>query len=226
MTTSPIMIVHISAGTLAVLFGAVALLSRKGARVHRLAGNVFFVSMLIMSACGAYVAFVMPWMISVLVGVFAFYLVATSWVTIKRKDRRIGGFEYGALAIAVALGITGAVTGLEALNSDTGLKDGLPAFPYLFFGGLALLAAAGDLRVILRRGIAGRQRIARHLWRMCFAYFIAAGSLFTGPGAAAFPEAIRQTGVLEAPEPIIIVLMLFWLGRVLFTNWHTKATMR
>ncbi|MEP2990144.1 MAG: DUF2306 domain-containing protein [Parasphingorhabdus sp.] len=212
--------IHIILGTVAVLAGAGALVARKGSKAHRLVGNVFFTSMVIMALSGIYMAIVMPMAISVLAGVFTIYLVATSWAAARRPDGISNWFDFIALATALAVALTGVLLGLEAQNSATGLKDGLPPFPHYFFAGLGLLAAAGDLIVIVRRGISGKQRIARHLWRMCFAYFIAAGSLFTGPGATAFPEAVGETGLLDIPEPLILVIMLFWIVRVLATKWY------
>src|SRR5437868_6762467 len=53
---SPILLVHIGGGGVGLLSGAVALSFRKGSRPHAVAGNVFFVSMLIASAAGAYLA--------------------------------------------------------------------------------------------------------------------------------------------------------------------------
>ncbi len=216
---SPIVMFHVATGTVAVFCGTLALFSRKGGRVHRTAGNLFFVSMLAMAAAGAYRAIYVPMMISVLVGLFTIYLVATAWVTVMRNERETGLFEIGALIASLAVSAGGVIFGLQALNSEDGLMDGFSSGPYFFFGGLALFTAILDASMLMRRGIAGKQRIARHLWRMCFAFFIAAGSLFTGPGAKAFPEAIRQTGILSAPEPLILLVMLFWLIRVLFTKW-------
>ncbi len=215
-----IMFLHISMGTIAVLAGAAALLVRKGSRVHRGVGNIFLITMTIMSAAGIYLALVLPMAISVLVGAFTIYLVVTSWLAARRIDESIIWLHYAALAGALGVAAGGLFFGLEAQNSPGGLKDGLPAFPHYFFGGLALLAALGDAVMIARQGISGKKRIARHLWRMCFAYFIAAGSLFTGPGATAFPEQIRETGLLSAPEPIILAIMLFWIVRVLATRWY------
>jgi len=37
-----------------------------------------------------------------------------------------------------------------------------------FMAAIALLCAAGDARMLLRVGVFGKQRVARHLWRMCF----------------------------------------------------------
>ncbi|QTD54990.1 DUF2306 domain-containing protein [Parasphingorhabdus cellanae] len=212
--------IHIIAGTIAVLAGAAALLTTKGSRMHRLVGNAFFISMVIMALGGIYLAIVLPMAISILVGVFTIYLVATSWMAARRHDEQINLLHYVALAMTLGVAAGGLWFGMEAQSSPDGLKDGLPAFPHYFFGGLGLLAALGDGLMIARRGITGKRRIARHLWRMCFAYFIAAGSLFTGPGATAFPDAIRDTGLLSVPEPIILVIMLFWVVRVLATKWY------
>lgn len=215
-----IIFIHISMGTLAVFAGAGALMVRKGSRPHRMIGTIFFGTMLIMAAASIYLAIAKPMAISILVGVFTIYLVATSWLAARGTRSGTSMFDYLALALALGVAVGGLAFGLEAQNSPTGLKDGLPAFPHYFFGALALLAAAGDVSMIAKRGIAGKQRIARHLWRMCFAYFIAAGSLFTGPGASAFPEAVRESGILSAPEPLILAIMLFWLVRIGATKWY------
>ena len=45
---------------------------------------------------------------------------------------------------------------------------------------MVVLAAVGDLRMIRAGGIRGAKRIARHLWRMCFSFFVATGSFSSG----------------------------------------------
>ncbi len=93
MAMSPEVILHVATGTIAVASGATALTVRKGSPLHRGAGNIFFVSMLIMAMAGAYMAFHLPMMISVLVGVFTCYLVVTAWLTVKRPEAVIGAIE-------------------------------------------------------------------------------------------------------------------------------------
>lgn len=212
--------IHVTMGAIAILAGAAALFTAKGSRPHRLVGNIFFVSMIIMALAGIYIAIMLPMAISVMGGVITIYLVATSWMAARREDGVVSHYDYLALILALAVIAGGIATGLEAQNSASGLKDGLPAAPHFFFAGLASLLAAGDIWMMARGGIAGKQRIARHLWRMCLAYFIAVGSLFTGPGAMAFPQAVRDTGLLGIPEPLVLVIMLFWLLRVLATKWY------
>jgi hypothetical protein len=211
---SVLMSIHVSTGLVAVLAGSVALIVRKGHKLHRRAGNIFFGSMLLMASTGMVIAWLKPMMITLIAGAFTAYLVSTSWVTIKRKTAEINWFDYTAFIAALMIGLVGLKFGLDASNSESGLKDGFSAEPYFFFCFLAWLSAALDLNLIIRKGMVGAHRLARHLWRMCFALYIAMGSLFTGPGASAFPESIRGTFILTVPENAVALLMFFWLARV------------
>src|SRR5258708_26177109 len=96
-------------------------------------------------------------------------------------------------------------------------EDGAPAGMDLFVGSVMLFAAAGDLRMLVRGSIAGPERISRHLWRRCFGWFIAPGSFFLGQQQV-FPAAIRKTGLLIVPAVLPLILLVFWLVRVRFTN--------
>ena len=75
-------VLHIGGGTVGLLSGTVAAIARKGGRVHRAAGNIFFWSMGVMAAFAIYLGFAMPGqLVNVFIGTFAFYLVATAWMT-------------------------------------------------------------------------------------------------------------------------------------------------
>jgi len=148
MSFSPILLFHICAGTSGLLSGAVAISFRKGSRWHRVAGNVFVISMLSLSSSGAFLAFMKSQMNNVSGGVLTFYLVATAWVTARRRDGETRIFDWVALLVALALGAVIVTYGLEAANSQTGLKDGIPAGMYFFLGSVALLSAAGDVRML------------------------------------------------------------------------------
>src|SRR3979490_3002702 len=109
MTLSPLVIFHICVGTIGILSGAAALFFLKGSRQHRAAGNIFFTSMLSLSASGAYLAFLMPVMVSVVAGILTFYLVATGWLTVMRKEGETGLFEFGLLLVVLADGGGGVI---------------------------------------------------------------------------------------------------------------------
>src|SRR5262249_41160672 len=192
MSVSPILLFHISSGTLGLFSGGAAVFFRKGSRRHRVAGNVFVISMLILSSTGTYLALWKPDLGSILGGVLTFYLVATAWVTARRRDRETGIFDWGALLVVLAVGASHMTYGLQAAQSLTGSKAGYPAAVYFTFGFVALLAALGDFRMLLRGGLSGAQRLARHLWRMCYALFVAAASLFLARQQI-FPAFLRET---------------------------------
>ncbi len=222
MTNHPVlMFIHIGMGSLALLAGAGAMTFRKGSRPHRRAGTVFFIAMLIMSALGGYLAFIEPDFGTAIMGALTFYLVATAWMTVIRKEGESGRFEIVAMLAAAALAVTALSCGLEAAASANGRMHGYPAVFYYIVAGILASMAFLDVRLILRHGIAGAQRIVRHLWRMGFALFIAAGSLFLGqPGV--FPEPIRGIALRSAPVVGVIGLTIFWLVRVLSTGWYRK----
>ena len=186
---------------------------RKGSHGHRVAGTVFFTSMLSMSAAGAYLALMKHQMNNVFAGILAFYLVATAWMTAKRKDGRMGIFDWGALLVALAAGIVIVTYGFEAVRSPTRSVGGVPAGMFFFLGSVALLSAAGDVRMLVRGGVFGVHLITRHLWRMCFSLFIATGSFFLGQQQV-FPAFFRRTSVLLVPAILPLILMVFWLWRL------------
>lgn len=221
MPFSPILLFHICAGTVGVLSGFVAMFFRKGSPGHRAAGNAFFISMLSLSASGAYMAVMKSQATNVLAGALTFYLVATAWATARRRDEKMGIFDFGAILAALAIGAGYVTYGLGAAQSPMGSKDGVPAGMLFFMGSVALLAAAGDVRVLVRGGVSGAQRIARHLWRMCFAWFIAAASVFLARQHL-FPALLRKTGMLFLLSFLPLMLMIFWLFRVRFAKYKRE----
>lgn len=208
-----ILVPHICAGTLGVLSGFVAMFFRKGSRRHGLAGDVFVVSMLILSVSGVLLAIMKSQPGNILGGTFTFYLVVTAWMVARRGNQRPGIFDWAGFAVALTVGAFEVTYGLEAALSRTGLKYDYPPGPYFFLGSVALLAITGDFRMLLRGSISGTQRIARHLWRMCFAWFIASASIFLARQHI-FPVFFRKTGVLFLLSFLPLMLMVFWLIRV------------
>jgi hypothetical protein len=197
---------HVGAASLALVAGSAALVLPKGSTWHRRAGTAFFPSMLVMTALGAALALATHVPGSALAGAFAFYLTGTGWAAARRGDGASGRFEVGALVFALIL--------LGATLLHSAITAMAPVFVYMTyaFAAVVALAAASDLRVIRRRELAGPDRIARHLWRMCLALMLAFGS-FAGQTNAQ-PEFLRGSPMLVAPGLLILIAMIFWLARV------------
>lgn len=213
--------VHIIAGSIAIIAGFISVFALKGAKIHRKSGMIFAYSMLVLSITGAVIATLKHQPANIIGGSLAFYVVITAVLTVRPRDRGSRWIDAGALLIGVSVGGFAMKTGLDALNTPTGTLNGVPAGMMFFFGAVALLAAVGDLRVLLVGRLQGAQRIARHLWRMCFSLFVASGSFFLGQ-AKVIPKPIRILPLLAIPALLPLVLLLYWLARVLFTQWYRR----
>lgn len=201
---------HIGGAGLGMVSGVAAVAAPKGQWLHRSAGHVFFVSMLVMTGVAAAVAPFLPegrWT-NTTAAVFTFYLVATAWATVRRPGGEVGRFEVAAFLLAAAIAAMGLVL---ALIYATTPRAGSFAMVFVF-AAVAGLAAAFDLKVILRRGVAGAARVARHLWRMCLALAVALGSFFVGQQDV-LPEAVQGSPLLFLPMLAVLGLMIFWLVR-------------
>jgi len=222
---SPILVFHVGAGTLALVSGTAAMSVRKGSRLHRQTGNVFVVSMLCLGASGAFIGLSKHQTLNAMMGLLTFYLVATAWFTARRRDGHTHLFDYAALPLPLTVAGVLATYGVAAANSGTGSLEGYPAAAYFVFGSVALLFAAGDVRMLARGGVSGTPRIARHLARMCFGLFIATGSFFLGRQQI-FPAVFRTTYLLVLLACLPLLLMIFWLVRVRRHWWSFRESYR
>ncbi len=217
MSPSPILALHIVSGTLGFLSGAAALSLRKGSRWHGLIGNVFVVTMLSLATTGIGMAIVRSQPGNILGGSLTAYLVSTAWWTARHREVRIGVFDWAAVLFGSAIAATGLTLAVEATRSPTGMVYAYPPAPYFMLGTVGFLAAIGDTRLLVRRALSSTQRLARHLWRMCFALFIAASSIFLARQHL-FPVFMHTSGALYVLSFFPLVLMVFWLIRVRFAR--------
>jgi len=220
----PILILHIIAGSLGVLSGFVAMSLRKGSRWHALAGQIFVGAMLTMSGCGVCLAILKSQPGNILGGMLTFYLVATAWMVARHPDGRSGILDWAALLVVLAVASTELTFAVQAAYSVTGMKYDYPPAPYLIFGVVGLLGAVGDVRLLWHGSISGSQRLARHLWRMCFGLFIASASVFLARQHL-FPELLRKTGALYVLSFLPLIVMIVWLVRVSFMNGQKRKAL-
>jgi uncharacterized membrane protein len=111
MQLSPTLVLHIFAGIVGILSGAAAMSFRKGSLRHAQAGKVFVISMLTMAASAVYLAIVKHQMNNVGGGILTFYLIATAWVTARRRHGETSKFDWAALLIPLANGVAGWING-------------------------------------------------------------------------------------------------------------------
>src|SRR5579859_7682413 len=95
--------VHIAAGGLAIVFGAIALSARKGAALHRRIGLLFVYAMLLMGISGSVLALRQSLTnANVLGGIMASYFVVTALTTVRPVTGVTRRLNLLALVAAVA----------------------------------------------------------------------------------------------------------------------------
>src|SRR5512132_1171627 len=88
--------IHIAAGGLAIVLGAVALLVKKGGTVHRRSGLLFVCAMLVLGTSAAILG-------NVLGGLMTVYFVGTALTTVRPASPWTRRLNVAALAVAVGL---------------------------------------------------------------------------------------------------------------------------
>ena len=207
---------HVATGLLALVAGLVAVAAPKGGAWHRRAGLVFVGAMF---ATGIAIAAV-----STLEGkspgggLLIVYLVATAWITVQSRQAELRRVSIGLMVMAYLMAASGFFRAFAAIGEPRNLAAG-PSSGMLFLTAvLILLGANADRRMLRAGGYQGRQRLTRHLTRMCLALFIATGSFFIGQ-------------MKTIPEPVRVVPLLFALGLaplavLAWWRWHLRSDRR
>ena len=204
--------VHIAGGVVALLAGTVAAAAPKGGRAHVAGGIAFALSMCVLGLSAAIIGPSATPPQSPVGGLMVCYFVATGWLAARNRHGQPGAFEKIACTAVLLMGAAMLVKGVQfALGPPVTTPP--PPGAVILLGVICLLAGLGDLRYLLRGTLAHHQRIARHLWRMCFAFFVATGSFFLGQQDV-LPAAMRGSPVLVVLAFAPIGLMLVALVRL------------
>lgn len=209
--------IHIVAGGLAIILGGVALLASKGAWLHRRSGRLFVYAMLTMGISGSILAMRKSLTDgNIIGGLVSAYFVVTALTSVRPAAAWTRRFNLAALLVVISLALFNFASGLKALAMPDRAINGVPFFMMFFMGTVLAFAAAGDIRLMRLGTLRAGPRIARHLWRMCFALFIAAGSFFSirERVAKVLPDPFTTPMMRALPILLVFVAMFYWLWRV------------
>lgn len=201
--------VHIAGGCVAILAGYVAIFATKGSGLHRRAGLIFVYAMLAMGLFAAAVA-IQRGAGSLLGGPIACYFVITALATVRPLGR---GLDVAMCVLALVLTALSYAGAASLLAQGRTHSDGAPVAMIIFLASVLLLAGLGDVRMLRGAALEGPRRIARHLWRMCFGFWIATGSFFLGQ-MGQFPAWLQSLALMAVPAMLPLVLMAWWLWRI------------
>jgi len=209
--------VHIAAGGAAIVLGAVALLVKKGGTIHRRAGLLFVYAMLVMGFSASILGLLKsPTDSNVRAGFLVAYFVVTALMAVRPPSRWTRTIHLAGLAIALTLASFAIVGSVKIFNLPGRTYNGIPFTAPLFIGAILIVAMAGDVRILRSGMLRGGARLARHLWRMCFALFVAAASFFSIRERVAriLPEPFTSGPMRALPILLVFGAMFYWLWRV------------
>ena len=203
---------HFATGLIAIAAGFLGLAVRKGGAWHRRSGLVFVYAMIAtgITATGIALYEGRP---SNIGGVLIVYFVLTAYTAVKPLPGVSGRVDIGLMVLALPFAAAGYSRAFIAFGRPGNQIDGVPAGMLLFLATVVLLAVIGDFRMIRAGGIQGTRRLARHLWRMSFALFIASGSFFFGQ-MKFIPEPIRILPLIAVLGVSPLAMLLYWMWRV------------
>lgn len=206
--------VHFAAGLVSIAAGSIALAVAKGGRLHKQSGVVFTWAMIVLGLTAAGIGVYENRPGQVFGGLLAAYLVFTAMTTVKPLPGIGQRVNVALMVLAFGYGAASVYGGVTEWLDPTVRVIGRPrVVPPLVIGSVMLLAAIGDLRAVRSGGLRGSRRLARHLWRMCFALFVATGSFFLGQ-MKFVPEPVRIVPLLLVLGFAPIVFLFYWMWRV------------
>ena len=122
---SPLLILHILAGSIGLLTGTVAMAVRKGGNLHRASGNVFTVAMLTLATSAFCLAILKSQEGNIVGSVGTFYLIGTSearhaevlpWLAARNADHACRPDQCRPARIRNGISGHGRISGVKALN--------------------------------------------------------------------------------------------------------------
>lgn len=164
MLYRPLLILHVSCGTLALLASIIAFSASKWSTTHRYAGILFYWSMLITAASSVFPAITSGKWFLLLLAVFSFHLTYTGRRYLKfRQGGSIHLFDYLASGAILLFGLLIWALGIPVFYKNMGLLGGIAP---LFFGLVCISMAREDYRWYQQKEKDDTLALKRHIGRM------------------------------------------------------------
>ena len=161
MLSAILLILHIGAGSLALLTAAIAAFTPKGQKWHVLTGRVYAIAMTLVFLTAVPLSLLGADILLLLIAFFSFYLVFAGWRFARNRRGAPHAVDWTATAIMLTTGLgMGLYAGVLAGSGD-------PQWVTMaVFAAIAVaLGVADGLYHRLRRATGGR-RVSRHLTNM------------------------------------------------------------
>jgi hypothetical protein len=153
--------IHICFGTLSLLCAAGALCATKGAWWHRHFGEFFFYGMTGVFVTAIPMSIIISSVFLFSIAIFSYYLAFTGWRYARNTSGVPAKIDWFASIMMLIVGIGMVIGGWYLYKSNP-----THATILLVFGGIGALLSKGNLKIYLRGGAQGKERIVQHFSSM------------------------------------------------------------
>jgi uncharacterized membrane protein len=200
--------VHIAVGTIALLAGGGAILTKKGSQRHRRFGGTFVLAMVAVVATALFITSATKDIFLASIGIFSGYMVFAGWRALgqKRPDRgdNATATDYAAASLMFIVGLGMVGLGIRwMLSSGSGRSTVLIAF-----GALGVAFAGQDVATFYRGPQLRFDWFYRHIARMLGGY-IATVTAVSAVNLTMLPTLVRWLWPTIIGTPLIVV----WVRR-------------
>ncbi len=129
------LIFHVISGFSALLFGLIAIVTKKGKKTHKKTGLIFFYSMLVVSISGLLVSLIRDNQFLFFISIFTFFMNYFGYRSIVNKNLTYNKLDYFVLIISAL----NTILMIYTLN-----------IILLVFGGISLSLVINEIRIIFR----------------------------------------------------------------------------
>ena len=193
------LIVHVISGGLALTTGLLALVFKKGLNKHKVAGRIYYYSMILVCLSAVFISLLKPQNFLLHIGIFSGYMVYSGYRAIQEKNFQANFFDW----IFLVASLVNAVLMLASMN-----------ILLMVFGGIGFSLTLGDLRLYIMRiknkTIPKQQWLVRHIGMMLGGYI----STFT---------AFLVVNFTNVQYPILVWLLPTVIGTPLIIIWTRKT---
>lgn len=189
------LILHIASGFSALAAGTAAMVVKKGNKIHKAAGKIFFFAMLGVAFSGLWISYFKSNLFLFTISIFALYQNVAGFRSIKNKSLQPNALDY-------SLAIIGLVNGAIMVYTTN--------IVLMVFGGIQLMLVIGDIRTFrkVQKGVAlaPLSWLRRHIGMKIGAYIATITAFLVVNVNNVQPYWV----VWLAPTAVFIPLMIYW----------------
>ena len=199
-----LLVIHIAAGSVALLTAFVALVTAKGGVIHVRAGRIYAIGMTLIFLTAIPLAILGASVFLLLIAFFSFYLVFAGWRFARNRSRRPQPVDWIAVTI---LGLTGvAMWGYAVVLGLSGAGNWITL---VVFGFIAVALSVAD-GLFFNQGRSGRRRPAPHVRIQRHLTNMMAGTIATITAVMVVNVSMNPVWVPWLLPTIVITPLIIW----------------